>query len=74
MRLTRRSAVFLLAVAGWNWLIWPTFLSNIAADSRSFAAGRPTSFFLVHAVFVVVSLSIGTVVGVLGWRGLRHAR
>ncbi|MDQ6649334.1 MAG: hypothetical protein M3Z02_04375 [Actinomycetota bacterium] len=73
MQLTRRAAGFLLAVAAWNWVIWPTFLRNIAKDPRSFEAGRPTAFLLVHAVLVVVSLGIGTAVGGLGWRGWRAA-
>ncbi|GAC1326223.1 MAG: membrane protein [Mycobacteriales bacterium] len=74
MRLTRRAAMFLLLVAAWSWLIWPTFLRNVAADPRSFAAGRPTGFLVVHALLAAVSLGLGTAVGVLGWRGWRAAR
>jgi intracellular septation protein A len=70
VKLSRGASVFLLAVAVWNWIIWPTFLRNIWADDRSFDDG-PTSFLLVHLVLVVVSLVIGTALGVLGWRGLR---
>lgn len=71
MWMSRRVSGFLLAVGVWNWLIWPTFIKNIAKDPRSFAAGRPTAFFLVHLVLTVVSLSIGTVIGAIGWRGWR---
>jgi hypothetical protein len=71
--LSRRSSPFLLTVAVWSWVIWPTFLRNIWRDDRSFDDG-PTSFLLVHLVLVVVSLLIGTAIGVLGWRGLRAAR
>jgi hypothetical protein len=72
--LSRRASGFLLAVAVWSWVIWPTFLRNIARDDRSFHGGSPTSFFLVHLVLVVVSLAIGTALGVLGWRGWRASR
>jgi intracellular septation protein A len=68
--LSRRASLFLLAVAVWNWVIWPTFLRNIWADDRSFDGG-PTAFLLVHLVLVVVSLLIGGALGALGWRGLR---
>ncbi len=73
MTLSRRTAGFLLAVGVWTWAIWPNFLRNIAKDDRSFDGGRPTSFFLVHLVLVVVSLAIGTAVGAIGWRGWRSA-
>lgn len=72
--LSRRWSLFLLAVAAWSWFIWPTFLKNIAADNRSFTDGVPQPFFLVHLVLVVVSLAIGTALGVLGARGVRATR
>ena len=68
------ASAFLVAVAVWSWVIWPTFLKNIAADDRSFADGSPQPFFLVHLVLVVVSLVIGTALGVLGVRGWRGSR
>jgi hypothetical protein len=62
---------FLLAFGVWSWVIWPTFLSNIAADPRSWApAGGPTAFFLVHLVLTIVSIILGTIIGVIGIRGL----
>lgn len=72
--MSRRVSGFLLAVAVWNWVIWPMFLKNVAKDDRSFDDGRPTRFFLVHLVLVVVSLLIGTALGAIGWRGWREAR
>jgi hypothetical protein len=65
----------LLAFAVWSWVIWPTFLSNIWKDPRSWnAVGGPTAFLGVHAVLVVVSLGLGTVIGVIGWRGFAASR
>lgn len=65
---------FLLAFGVWSWVIWPVFLRNIAADPRSFTAGAPTAFFLVHLVLTVVSLAFGTAIGIIGLRGVLAAR
>ena len=73
MVLTRRTSAFLIAVGLWTWFIWPNFLRNIANDEKSFVDGSPQPFFLVHLVLVVVSLAIGTAIGVLGVRGWRRA-
>ncbi|KAA2264588.1 hypothetical protein F0L68_05635 [Solihabitans fulvus] len=75
MKLSRGMSLFLLAFGVWSWVIWPTFLSNIWKDSRSWdAAGGATGFFTVHLVLVLVSLTLGTVIGVLGLRGVLAAR
>ena len=34
----------------------------------------PTSFFLVHAVLVTVSIVAGVSIGVIGWRSVRGLR
>ncbi len=73
MVLSRRWSVFLVAFGLWSWIIWPTFLKNIWADDRSWHHGM-TAFFGVHLVLVVVSLVLGTAIGLLGLRGLRRPR
>lgn len=70
---SKRVAWFLLAFGVWSWIIWPTFLKNIWADKRSWNHGM-TAFFGVHLVLVVVSLGLGTAIGLLGVRALRLAR
>jgi hypothetical protein len=65
--------MFLLAFGVWSWVIWPTFLKNIAQDPRSFTGDRPHAFFLVHLVLTVVSLALGTIIGWLGVKGWRRA-
>lgn len=65
---------FLVVFGVWSWIIWPTFVKNVAADPRSFSAGSPQPFFIVHMVLTVVSLAFGTVIGVLGVRALLAAR
>ncbi|GAA2641075.1 SCO4848 family membrane protein [Paractinoplanes durhamensis] len=74
MVITRRWALFLIAVGVWTWVIWPRFGLAIYKDDRSFADGSPTSFLWVHAVLIAASLAIGTTVGVLGVLAWRRAR
>jgi hypothetical protein len=74
MVISRKWAVFLIGVGVWTWLIWPRFALAIWDDSRAFRDGTPTAFFWVHAVLIVASLTIGTVVGVLGVRAWRAGR
>lgn len=56
----------------WSWIIWPTFLKNIWKDGRSWNHGM-TAFFGVHLVLTVVSLALGTAIGLLGVRAARLA-
>lgn len=72
MVISKRWAAFLVAVGVWTWVIWPRFGVAIWNDDRSFTDGAPTSFLWVHALLIVASLTIGTVVGVLGVRAWRH--
>jgi hypothetical protein len=74
MVISRRWAVFLIGVGVWTWLIWPRFALAIWDDSRAFRDGSPTAFLWVHAVLIIASLTIGTVVGVLGIRAWRAGR
>jgi hypothetical protein len=72
MRLSRKTSVFLLLFGVWSWIVWITFARNLWASDRSWAAdGSPTAYFIVHAVLTVVSFVLGTIIGVLGWRGVR---
>ena len=70
---SKRVSWFLVAFGVWSWIIWITFLKNIWADPRSWNHGM-TAFFGVHLVLVVVSIVLGTVIGVLGLRSLRASR
>jgi hypothetical protein len=70
--LSRRAAAFLLAAGVFQWVVWPVFLKNIAADPRSTAGGSVTGFFVVHAVLTLASLAVGTALLRLGARGLRR--
>jgi hypothetical protein len=72
--ITRRWAVFLIAVGVWTWVIWPRFGLAIWDDDRSFSNGSPTAFLWVHAVLIAASLALGTAVGVLGVKAWFAAR
>jgi hypothetical protein len=71
--LSRRWSIFLLLFGVWSWVIWVTFIKNVSGDPRSFTGNRPHAFFIVHLVLSVVSIALGTAVGVLGLKGLRAA-
>ncbi|TDD84149.1 hypothetical protein E1202_23905 [Saccharopolyspora karakumensis] len=66
--------MFLLAFGVWSYLLWPTFMRNIFNSDRSWAQGSPTAYLIVHLVIAVVSLVLGTVIGVIGWKAYRATR
>ncbi|HEY1487378.1 MAG TPA: hypothetical protein VGF84_14830 [Micromonosporaceae bacterium] len=79
MVLSRRWAGFLMLVGVWSWIIWPRFALAIWDDPRAWSTrhighGSPTGFLWIHALLIVASLAMGTVVGVLGIRAWRSAR
>ena len=66
-QISTNAARFLVAFGVWSWVIWLMFARNIAKDDT-----RATAFYVVHAILIVVSLVLGTIVGVIGWRALRR--
>ena len=73
MTISKRMAWFLALFGVWSWIIWPTFLKNIWKDHRSWHNGM-TAFFGVHLALTVVSLILGTAIGILGVRAIRAVR
>jgi hypothetical protein len=69
--LSRRWSFFLVAFGVWSWVIWLTFIRNIAKDPRSFSGDRPHAFFIVHLVLTVTLIILGTIIGALGVKSLR---
>ena len=50
----------LLANAVFNFFTWPTFFRRVARDPRARdAAGKPTTFFRVHLVLLVIGVGLG---------------
>ncbi|RRO12821.1 hypothetical protein EIL87_24360 [Saccharopolyspora rhizosphaerae] len=74
MTISRRVALFLLAFGVWSYLLWPAFMRNTWNSDRSWAQGSPTAYLVVHLVIAVVSLVLGTIIGVLGWKAYRGTR
>lgn len=75
MRISRGTSIFLLGFGVWSWIIWITFAKNLWDSDRAWAAdGSPTAYFIVHAVLTVVSFVLGTVIGLIGLRGVRARR
>ncbi|MFF9868320.1 SCO4848 family membrane protein [Streptomyces sp. NPDC013953] len=77
MKLSRSASWFLLAFGVWSWVIWVTFIKNLWNDASGLAfddAGDPTAYFWVHLLLALTSFALGTVVGVIGLRGVRAVR
>ncbi len=78
MILTRKWSVFLVLAGVFNWLVWPRFALAIWQDQRAWTgeigSSTATSFLWVHAVLISSALAVGTVVAVLGVRGLLASR
>jgi hypothetical protein len=70
VKLTRGKSLFLLAFGVWSWFIWVMLVVNVSQDPRAFSAGAPTAFLYVHCVLAVISIALGTTIGVFGLRGL----
>ncbi|MGW2815123.1 SCO4848 family membrane protein [Streptomyces sp. NPDC001415] len=57
--------------------VWTTFVKNLWQDGSGLAfdaAGDPTAYFWVHLTLAITSFLLGTGVGVIGFRSLRHLR
>ncbi|PYY35932.1 hypothetical protein DEJ16_11775 [Curtobacterium sp. MCJR17_055] len=53
------AAVVLIVGAVFNVVAWPRFFQRVAKDSRARdAAGRPTTFWRVHFVLLLIALVI----------------
>ncbi|MFE3183823.1 SCO4848 family membrane protein [Streptomyces violascens] len=77
MKLSRPLSWFLLAFGAWSWVIWTTFVKNLWKDGSGLAfdsAGDPTAYFWVHLTLAITSFLLGTGVGAIGFRSLRHLR
>ena len=52
-------AVLLFVNAAFNIIVWPRFYLRVAKDPRARdAAGKPTTFLIVHAVLIALALVI----------------
>ena len=70
MKLQRKHAVLLLAIAAWNVLTYATFTKNLAS-AHARGEDRPTGYWVAHSVLIVVNLVIAVVLARLGARSWR---
>jgi hypothetical protein len=53
------AAVVLFVGALFNLIAWPRFFQRVAKDTRARdASGRPTAFYRVHLVLLLVAMAI----------------
>lgn len=64
--MTRKVAAFLLAVAVWNVATYANFIHNLLNTT-----GRPTGYYVAHAILIAVNMAIAVVLAVLGVRAWR---
>jgi uncharacterized membrane protein YdbT with pleckstrin-like domain len=70
VKLQRKHALVLLAVAVWNVVTYAQFTKALVQTKED----RPTGYFVAHGVLIVVNVLIAVVLGSWGLRALRAAR
>jgi hypothetical protein len=70
VRLERKHALTLLAIALWNVLTYARFTKALVDTEED----RPTSYFVAHGVLIAVNVLIALVLGRWGLRALRATR
>lgn len=69
VKLERKHALVLLAIAVWNVVTYVTFIKNLAATE-----GRPTGYYVAHTVLIVVNLGIAGLLGTWGWKAFKASK
>lgn len=70
MKLERKHALVLLAIAAWNVLTYARFTKALVETKES----RPTGYFVAHGVLIAVNVGIAVLLGSWGLRALRDLR
>jgi hypothetical protein len=70
VKLERKHALVLVAVAVWNVLTYARFTKALVQTEED----RPTGYYVAHGVLIVVNMLIAVVLGRWGVRALREAR
>ena len=69
VKLERKHALVLIAIAVWNVVTYVTFIKNLAGTE-----GRPTGYYVAHTVLIVVNLFIAGLLGTWGLRAYKASR
>ena len=70
MQMQRKHGLFLLGVAGWNFITWGMFTRNLYAAHTS-GEDRPVGYWIAHTVLIVINLILGGVFAAWGAKVLR---
>ena len=70
MKLERKHALVLVAVAVWNVVTYAQFTKALVQTEED----RPTGYFVAHGVLIVVNLVIAAVLGTWGVKALPASR
>jgi hypothetical protein len=73
VRLTRKHALMLWAIAAWNVVTYANFASNLW-NAHTSGEDRPAGYYVAHIVLIVVNVAIAVVLARLAlkaWRGDR---
>lgn len=70
MKLERKHALVLVAVAVWNVVTYAQFTRALVQTEED----RPTGYFVAHGVLIVVNLLIAVVLGRWGLQALKAQR
>ena len=68
VKLERKHAVVLLAIAVWNVVTYARFIKALA-DTE----GRPTGYYVAHTILIIVNLLIAALLGTWGVRAYKAA-
>ena len=69
MKLERKHAVVLLAIAAWNVITYVRFIKALV-DTEV----RPTGYYVAHTILIVVNLLIAALLGTWGVRAYKAAK
>ncbi|MEV4263178.1 hypothetical protein OHA10_17525 [Kribbella sp. NBC_00662] len=69
MKLERKHALVLLAIAAWNVITYLRFIKALM-DTE----GRPTGYYVAHTILVIVNLLIAALLGTWGVRAYKAAK
>ena len=70
MKLERKHALVLLAIAVWNVLTYARFTKALIETEEA----RPAGYFVAHGILIVVNVVIAAVLGTWGVKALKDAR
>jgi hypothetical protein len=73
VKLERRHALWILALAAWNVFIWLTFAKNLY-QAHADGEDRATGYWVAHTVLIVVNLLVAAALVRFGTRIWRATR